>query len=202
MVGSVFKKYYAHGDDDGEHSYYGDDGEHSYYGDDGEHSYYGDDGEHSYYGDFLVCDNCLDKMIYHEDAIKKYGLKRNQLCYLFYVDIFENSSSYIKYFEKDLYELWKQIIECTPKTDKQYTKLIKHKNDIEKLQKYKIECLDKKIDIENILIILFKKFDDDKVKLYQIEISQLISKYYELELDADTIAFQICTIIEEKMRNN
>jgi hypothetical protein len=150
-----------------------------------------------------VCSLCFNKMIYQSDAITQYGLKLFQLKILFSViDYDEFGKVTAKYHENDLYKLQENLIKTTLKTNKQYKELIKCKKNIDMLKEKQYMNMQKKINIEKLLIILFKKFDSKYMKLYATETYDLILKYYESDFEYTSIAFHICLIIEEKMRND
>jgi hypothetical protein len=153
-----------------------------------------------------VCKTCFDKMIYQTDAIKKYGLIKSQLCDLFSVKFiityYKNNTMCTKYSENDLYKLQDKLIKTMTKTDKQYNKLIKCRNKINDDNKCKENYLKKKIDIENLLIDLFKKNDDQYIKLYSEQISDLVSEYSKTDSGYTDIAYKICEIIEKKIIDN
>jgi hypothetical protein len=152
----------------------------------------------------FVCYNCYSDLIHHTDAIKKYGLTKNQLSKIFSVklDYYQGySAKYCKYSEDDLYDLQDKLIKVIPKTDKQYKKLIKHKKNIDDAKQNKQKYLKKKIDIQNLLVDLFKKYDEKYIKMYATTISYLVSQYSDSDASCTSIAFQICEIIEENIRN-
>jgi hypothetical protein len=140
-----------------------------------------------------VCKFCLKKMIYQFDAINTYGLTKLQLKKLFSVGP-HHQLSLSKYYENDLCKLQEHLILITPKINKQYDKLIECKQNIIILKK-------KKENIENLLNILFNKFDDKYLKIYNYHILKLILRYCKSDFDYTSIAFHICLVIEEKINN-
>jgi hypothetical protein len=142
-----------------------------------------------------VCDKCLDKMIYEFVAIQKYGLTKIQLTGLFSIKSGNNFSElYDKYHENDLYNLQNKIIKNMTVFDKQYKILIR---------------LQKKIDVENLLIDLFKKSDVEYIQLYEKITSKFVSDLCKIDMYCSSyIAFKTYELIEgfitnrKKLENN
>jgi hypothetical protein len=163
--------------------------------------YYCNDVKHLEYQ--KVCDLCYDKMIYKIVAIKKYGLKKIQLNDLFSVKSDCCKSTLCdKYSENDLYVLQDKLIRTMSKNDKQYKILIECKKNIDELKKSEENYLKKKLDVENLLVDLFKKYDDKYINLCDDTIKYLISQYCKSESSCTSIAFKICSIIEAEFLND
>jgi hypothetical protein len=149
-----------------------------------------------------VCKKCFDSMINQTDALKKYGMTKEQLENIFsisFVNQYRRRTRCHRYFEDDLYDYQNELIKTLPKDDKQLEKLLECKKKLDEIKSEKINFNNRKAIILKMAINALNKTDSNYLKLYDDAIKNLVEKYYDSPSSVSDIVACICETIENRM---
>lgn len=155
-----------------------------------------------------TCSPCFNNLIYRTDAIKMYGLNKNELenvkC-ISYTNPHRRSMSCYKYHKDDLYEALVSVIDEMDDLDKRKNNLLNKKKvfDEEILQKQNLKKMIKEV-VETVKTFL-KKCDSNEykyVKFYDSEIVLLATQLTDLSFSVFDISITICNKIFQCIKND